>query len=191
MNFYQEITLLPGSDITLNFLWGKVYQKIHAGLVSFKDSSGLSVIGVSFPGYTKQSLGNKIRLFAKDKVILEHFDAVKLLNQFTEYSHLTGIRDIVFNKITGYVRFKRVQSKSSNLRLARRKAKREKMRLEDAFDLLKDREQKILKMPFIKIKSHSSSQDFPLFIGREESKELINAGFNCYGLSGISTVPEF
>lgn len=52
MEYYQEITLRPGPEIPLNFLWTKVYTQIHLALVAQKDTPEGGSFGVSFPEYT-------------------------------------------------------------------------------------------------------------------------------------------
>ena len=52
MKYYQEITLRPGPEIPLNFLWTKVYTQIHLALVAQKDTPEGGSFGVSFPEYT-------------------------------------------------------------------------------------------------------------------------------------------
>lgn len=192
MDFYQDITLLPMTDIDIHFLWGKVYQRIHLGLVETKMPNGLSSIGLAFPEYDieKCQLGTKLRVFAMEKQMLEKFNAKKRLNNLSDYTHITGIRDVPGN-ITSYVRFKRKQSKSNTERLARRKAKREGIDFENAMQLLKNRKEILINAPFIKISSISSENAFKLFICKEPSAELINKAFSCYGLSSESTLPNF
>lgn len=51
MEYYQEITLRPGPEIPLNFLWTKVYTQIHLALVAQKDTPQGGSFGVSFPEY--------------------------------------------------------------------------------------------------------------------------------------------
>lgn len=193
MNVYLDITLLPGADISYNFLWEKVYQKIHLGLADTQTSDGSSPIGIAFPEYNnteKCSLGTKLRLFAQDQATLESFNANKWLNRLTDYVHLTSIRNVP-DKVTGYVRYKRQQSKSNVERLARRKAKYEAIEFEQALQLLKDRNEILIKAPFIKVSSASTGQSFRIFIIREHASEKIKDGFSCYGLSATSTVPNF
>jgi CRISPR-associated endonuclease Csy4 len=78
------------------------------------------------------------------------------------------------------------------LRLARRKAKRKNISLEEAISVLKIREEKLSEAPYINMKSLSSDNMYRLMIGYEET-ELINndEGFSTYGLSSKSSVPIF
>lgn len=192
MNAYQEITLLPSADINLNFLWGKVYQKIHLRLVETKTPDGLSPIGLAFPDYNAETcqLGAKLRVFAEDKETLEHFNAKKCLHNLSDYIHITGIRDVPTN-VSNYVRFKRKQSKSSTERLARRKAKRESVDFEHAMQLLQNHKEALINAPFVHIFSASSGNVYKLFISKEHVTGQINKGFSCYGLSPDSTLPHF
>lgn len=180
------------ADIDIHFLWEKVYKMIHLGLVETKMPNGLSSIGLTFPEYDieKCQLGAKLRVFAMEKRMLEKFNAQKWLNNLSDYTHITGIRDVPGN-ITSYVRFKRKQSKSNTERLARRKVKREGIDLEKAMQLLKNHKETLISAPFIKISSISSENVFKIFICKEPSEKLINNAFSCYGLSSESTLPDF
>jgi CRISPR-associated endonuclease Csy4 len=192
MNVYIDITLIPGSDIGRYFLWEKVYKQIHLRLADIKMPNGLSAIGIAFPEYDTEQheLGVKLRLFAQDNDILENFNAKKCLKNLTDYTHITSIRSIP-SKIKGYVRYKRQQFKSNTERLARRKARREEIKFEQALEQLKDRKESFTKAPYIRTSSISSGQNFRIFILKEQISEQIQDGFNCYGLSATSTVPDF
>jgi CRISPR-associated endonuclease Csy4 len=192
MKFYIEITLLSGSDISLNYLREKVFMQVHLGLADTKLSNGLSAIGVAFPEYQSEKfdLGNKIRLFAEEAATLESFNAKKRLNRLKDYIHLSTIRNVP-NNISNYVIFKRKQSKSNIERLIRRKAKHASIELEQARTLLKDCEERYVNAPFINIKSISSGHQFRIFIIQERSTTQVNNGFNCYGLSATSSIPDF
>lgn len=87
MKFYIEITLLPGVDIGINFLWAKLYQQIHLALVDMNDGKGSVPVGVAFPQYDtdKNRLGNKLRLFASSESDLIKLDIKKWLNRLLDY----------------------------------------------------------------------------------------------------------
>ena len=192
MNYYIEITLIPSADIEIHFIMEKAFQQIHLGLVKMQNPAGKVPIGISFPEYDseKNRLGSKIRLFAIKEPILEKLDAPKCLGSLTDYVHVTGIR-MVPEKVSSYAGYARQQPKSSNIRMARRKAKREGIKFEQALQILDGYEEQRVKTPFINIISQSSKQRFRLFVLRRDAAELINDGFSCYGLSSKSTVPEF
>ena len=198
MNVYMDITLLPGADISHNFLLERVYRQIHLGLVEGQNADGISAIGLAFPEYnagkhqlgSKLRLGAKLRLFSPDRKTLEDFSAQKWLDRLTDYVHLTGIRNVPDN-VTNYKRYKRKQSKSSKVRLARRRAKRSGIKFEEALKQLDSYEEAFLEAPFINVSSVSSGHKFRLFVVEESCKELINEGFSCYGLSTKSSLPDF
>jgi CRISPR-associated endonuclease Csy4 len=192
MKYYRDITLLPSADIALNFLWEKVYQQIHLGLVEIKDSNGNVPIGISIPEYFSEHgpLGRKLRLFAISKEVFAAFDADTRLKRLADYVHLTGVRDVPAN-IRSFSRFRRQQTKTNVERLARRKAKRHNISIEQALLELDSFEDRLVKSPFVNIQSQSTGQRFRLFIEKELCDTQVSEGYNVYGLSRVSTVPEF
>jgi CRISPR-associated endonuclease Csy4 len=192
MKHYIEITLLPDVEIPLNFLWQKVYGQLHLRFVEMKNENGLQPIGVSFPKYDTEAntLGEKIRLFAQDLETLERFNAKQTLRKLSDYVHVTSIRDVPTNVKT-FGCFSRLQLKTSNLRLARRKAKRENVDVEIALSKFARHIEKQTDAPFVVIKSISNGEMFRLFVVYNEQANDNSAGFGTYGLSSKSTVPIF
>ena len=213
MNYYQEITLLPNPDINLFSLWSKVYQQIHLGLVEMQDDQGRVPIGVSFPEYVQGDkysvLGGKLRLFAEHEATLSQFNACHWLARLSDYVHCTSIRPIP-EKLIGYATYQREQPKTNKERLARRYAKRHGMDLATALhstiDLTVksppdavyktrfrycDMMQKPVTTPFIRLQSLSNGQTFCLWIKKTVVAEPVETSFSSYGLSAVSTVPEF
>ena len=213
LNYYQELSLLPQEEINIHFLWSKVFQQIHLGLVEMQDDQGRVPIGVSFPEYVvgeKHSvLGGKCRLFAADEATLARFDAAKWLSRLSDYVHCTGIRPVP-GKLAGYATYQREQPKTNKERLARRYAKRHNVDYETALnstiDLTAksipnagyktqfcycDMPKKTVPTPFIRLKSLSSGQAFCLWIKKTAVTEPSRTTFSSYGLSAVSTVPEF
>ena len=215
MKSYLEITLLPNPEVGVNFLWSKVFQQIHLGLVEIQDDQGQVLIGLSFPEYVigdKYSLlGSKLRLFANDEGMLNQFDAVKWLARLSDYVHCTSIRPVP-EKIIGYAIYQREQPKTNPERLARRYAKRHGVDFDTALNGLVDLKstekplnadfkiqfrycemtKKNISSPFIRLKSMSSEQVFCLWIKKISADTQSSAtNFSSYGLSTISTVPEF
>ncbi|HZH73753.1 MAG TPA: type I-F CRISPR-associated endoribonuclease Cas6/Csy4, partial [Mariniphaga sp.] len=131
MKYYREITMLPSADIELNFLWAKVFQQIHLGFVEMKDSNGIVPLGISLPEYRSEygPLGRKLRIFSISKENIEEFDADTRLKRLSDYVHLTGVRDVP-GRIKSFCRFKRQQPKTNIERLARRRAKRKGISIE-------------------------------------------------------------
>lgn len=108
-----------------------MYQQIHLGFTTIKNSNGEIPTGISFPEYTneKYQLGNKLHLFVKDKQVFELLNIGKYLNRLLDYVHITQIKDVPAS-VTEFAVFKRQKFKSSNIRLARRKTKRDKITFE-------------------------------------------------------------
>ena len=193
MKCYLDITLLPSADIGQHFLWEKVVQQVHLGLVELQNADAKVPIGIALPEYdaNNHQLGSKLRLLAKDSATLDSFNAKHRLNRLSEYVHITGIRDVP-DKITTYACYHRIQPKSSNARLARRKAKREGISVEQALAALEKYKEQQIRAPYIHIKSQSTGEKFRLFIGYIElGSENNDAGFSTYGLSRQSSVPVF
>lgn len=54
MKYFIDITLLPGPEVPLHFLWQKVYQHIHQAFVEI-NHNGKICIGASFPEYDEKN----------------------------------------------------------------------------------------------------------------------------------------
>lgn len=213
MRHYLEITLLPNPEVNIHFLWSKVYQQIHLGLVEMQDAQRQVPIGVSFPEYAVGEkfslLGGKCRLFAQNEADLARFDAPKRLSRLSDYVHCTGIRPVP-EKPVGHATYQRLHPKTNPLRLARRYAKRHGLDFETAFNgtvelrvgspggesypksfRYCEMQEKRIATPFIRLQSLSNGQTFCLWIKKTLVSESTAAGFSSYGLSGKAAVPEF
>lgn len=192
MKWYLDITLLPSADISLYFLWEKLYQQLHLSLVESQAGDGSVKIGVIFPEYNsdKHGLGSKLRLVSPSNEELESLNINKRLFRLSDYVHITAIREVP-DKVEGYVFFRRIQPKNNNARLARRMVKRKNISYEQALSHFESREEKKSKLPFINMKSQSSDNRFRLFIEKVDSESQVAGTFNSYGLSKTATVPWF
>jgi len=195
MKYYIEMTLLDNPDLNLFSLWSKVFQQIHLGLVEIQDDQGQAPIGLSFPEYVigeKYSvLGSKLRLFANDETGLKQFDAVKWLARLSDYVHCTSIRPVP-EKLIGYATYQREQPKINTEPLARRYARRHNIDYETALTLYSKRNYQTINSPFIRLKSFSSDNNFCIWVKKVPvAAQLSTTHFSTYGLSTISTVPEF
>lgn len=214
MKSYQELTLLPQEEINIYFLWSKVFQQIHLGLVETQSAQKRVPIGISFPEYKSGEkfglLGSKLRLFAQDEVTLARFDTGKWLTRLSDYVHCTGIRPVP-GAVKGYAVFSREQPKTGRERLARRYAKRHNLDYETALNgkvelsakpgtgiecerplmSYSEMPHKTISTPFIRLKSLSSGNTFCLWIKKSEAENSGDGAFTTYGLSSTSTVPEF
>ena len=215
MKFYHEITVIPNHEIGEHFIWSKLFTQIHLALVSIQDEQKKSPIGISFPEYFMGEkfgvIGSKLRLFAQSELELQKLDIQKWLSRLTDYIHISGLREVP-QKISGYAIYNRHQPKVNKERLMRRNQKREEEwksiinnpqsqpeKLAAAQEKLSKRQQRInnydkekmVKEPFIKLKSLSSNNDFCLWIKKTATNEPNYQKFSTYGLSGISSLPEF
>ncbi|MCK9174842.1 MAG: type I-F CRISPR-associated endoribonuclease Cas6/Csy4 [Desulforhopalus sp.] len=191
LDYFCEITLLPGGDISLYFLWEKIFFPVHLALAEMQDKQG-GVLGCSFPGYDAKifQLGNKLRLFAETETDLEKLGLRKVMQNFSDYLHITRVRHVPEN-VDKFACFFRIQTKSNTERLARRKAKRKAISYEEALHLLENRKNRESKAPFIWMKSLSSGKRYRLMIGRCEGQPTGTLQFSSYGLSRVSSVPVF
>lgn len=196
MKYYIEISLINTSDFSLYELWSRLYTQLHLALVECKDQNDKVNIGVSFPEYRFKVekglgfLGTKLRLFAQTEQALQDLNVKKWLDRLTDYVHISSIRPVPENKVTGYVHFARKQIKTNAERLARHRAKRGDI----SFDEAKVRYKNVVTttdLPFVQMKSLTSDQPFKLFIEKRLGEQTEEAVFSAYGLSTSSTVPEF
>ena len=192
MNYYQEITLLPNADISLYFIWQKLYQQIHFALVENKTGDNTSAIGVAFPEYNidKNSLGKKLRLFAEDEKSLEQTHFEKWFNRLSDYVHLSQIKPVP-EKLAGQACFKHIKLKGNKEKLARRRAKRKGETMQQAMEHFENFEEQLSKLPYINMTSQSNGQRFRLFIEKQAMEQPQTGLYSCYGLSNITTVPLF
>jgi len=195
MNYYQEILIKPSFDISVYFLWEKLYSQIHLALVSNTKKNDETMIGVSFPSYDlrnkRNGLGNVLRVHANTREDIEKLALTSWLQRMSDIVELSAIMQISEDKITGYAVFSRKQVKSNIARLARRNAKRSGISFEEALDKFKNKEEQLTSLPFINYESLSSNARFKLFIGREILKKEVVGSFTSYGLSKGATVPLF
>jgi CRISPR-associated endonuclease Csy4 len=194
MKFFLEITLLPNPEVGKNFLWSKVFQQIHLGLVEKQDEKGRVPIGISFPEYVTDEkfsvLGGKLRLLAKDEATLSQFNASQWLSRLSDYVHCTSIRPVP-EKLTGYAIYQREQPKTNKERLARRYAKRHNVDYDTALMCYSEMAHQTITTPFIRLKSLSGGNEFCLWIKKTVVTEPSGSKFSSYGLSAVSTVPDF
>jgi CRISPR-associated endonuclease Csy4 len=193
MNYYLDITLLSDTEISLYFLWRKVYEQVHLALVEHKQVDNKGLVAAAFPQYNgnRPYLGNKLRLLAKEKMHLEQISIQKCLARLSDYVHITSIKTVP-TSITQYAYFRRKQIKNNIKRLARRREKYLNEDYEQALAHLGDRKVVYSDAPFIYLRSATNQQIFPLIIVRELSDTPSDQQFfSSYGLSQNSTVPLF
>ena len=193
MNVYLDITLLTDDVVGIHFLWEKVFHQLHFALVENKTSEGLSPFGVTFPEYhsEKHRLGKKLRIFARDKTLLEQLAIQHWFERLSDYVHITSVREVP-EVVSGYVQFYPVRVKNGAERLARRAAKRQGISYEQALSEREALRHVITKLPYIRVVSQSNGQRFRLFIAKKEvEQQVASSSFSCYGLSREGGLPQF
>tara|TARA_R110002124_G_scaffold143446_2_gene308190 strand:+ start:111 stop:710 length:600 start_codon:yes stop_codon:yes gene_type:complete len=199
MNYYLDITLLPGDDIGVHFLWSKVMMQVHLALVEIQDSNKQVPVAVSFPHYRESAnnatafIGNKLRLFSENKTDLERLNIQKWLNRLDDYVHIKNITEVPAN-IGSFESFSRRQKSGSPDKHIRRRMKRHNETLEQASKHFSDYkmadEDKAL--PFIKMKSLTSNDEFNMSIARKVTEQSSNpVMFNTYGFNRKAPLPKF
>ena len=191
---FQEVRFLPNTGVDINFLWGKVFQQTHFALIEHLDKDGISEIGVSFPQYSydNRKLGEKLRFFSANEEKLNALNFNLRMSNFRGYIEISKVLPIPEN-VHGFSSFRREHVKTSLVRMARRKSRREKISLENAIDQLSGFNERSSSAPYINLQSKSTRNSFKLFILKEEVPISIYQGFNSYGLSAstTSTIPQF
>lgn len=191
MNYYQEITLLPNMEIGIPFLWAKVYTQLHIAFAEKKNQSGVS-FAVSFPEYGRLGLGNKLRVFAEDEQSLKILDLKgKVFDRLADYVHITSIHPVPVRRVTGYAVYSRYQPEGSPENKARRYIKRHDGVSKEQAVALFMKKGTPCSLPYVQLKSFSTNRTFSLFIQKQVAKQVIGKGYSTYGLSPVSSVPEF
>ena len=191
MNYYLDITLHPTPETPMYFIWQKVYQHIHHALCD-AHRSGKTDIGVSFPEYNVDGayLGRTLRLHAASEHQLDWLN-FNFTPGLADYLRIAPVKPVPA-EILGHAYFKRIQLKNNNERLARRRAKRKGISLQQALTYYTGRNETYCNAPYVQIKSHSTGKFYQLFISREYTQHpTAQHSFSTYGLSSNSSVPLF
>ncbi len=205
MKFYQEITLMEQVEIPIYFLWSKVYTQLHIAFVEHIDEQKKIPFGVSFPQYHMNQhkktgfLGEKIRIFAKTEHELQQLNLAKWLERLTDYVHITSPREIPQAKVTGYAHYYRINPKMSLEERIIHQAQRRNISVDEVkqYFLTSGFVEQATAEPYIQLKSLSAKREqnidraYRLYIGKSPADEAKNGKFGTYGLSRVTTVPEF
>ena len=200
MNYYIVVTLMENDQFSPYELWSQLYPQLHLALVEAKNADNKVNIGFSFPQYRFHQdkgvgfIGTKLRLFAESEADLKKLDIRRWLERLEDYVHVTSIREVP-NDIKNYAIYKRKQVKTNAQRLARHRVKRGDI----GFDEALARYSNVVttnNMPYIEMKSLSTSDQqsekrFKLFIEKQSAEKSETQVFSTYGLSSVSSVPEF
>ena len=184
--YYFEITLLPDLDVSLNNLWSQLYKDVHIAFVDVSKKTD-EKFGVSFPLYENdRTLGTKLRIFGRSQGSLKALELPRRIQRYSDYVHITTIREVPSEKIHSYALYSRVHEECGNANKTRRYAKRHEV------PFIFHDTPKLLKSPFVWLKSSSTSSRFPLFIQKNPAPQgNTDFIFSSYGLSKVTAVPEF
>jgi CRISPR-associated endonuclease Csy4 len=215
MKYYLDITLLPDSEVSLGFIWQKVYQQVHIALVDNKVGENESAIAVAFPLYGEHTfpLGNKLRLLAEDESQLKTLNINRWLNRLEDYVHIKSIKPVPEHSTHVCFVRKHVRGKEGIDKKMQAKAeywsKKWGTPLDECLQSLEKSkpkaDRKDTKRPFIWLESQETKQrneadnsKFPLFIKKVDVAEQQTGVFNCYGLSAnhsnegkLVSIPQF
>ena len=200
MNYYIEVTLIGNDKFSPYELWSQLYPQLHLTLVEVKNADNKVNIGFSFPQYRFHQdkgvgfIGTKLRLFAESESDLKQLDIRKWLDRLEDYVHITSIREVP-GDIKGYAIYKRKQVKTNAQRLARHRVKRGDICFNEALARYSN-VVTTTNLPYIEMKSLSTSDQqsekrFKLFIEKQPAEKTETKVFSTYGLSSVSSVPEF
>ncbi|OOE84106.1 type I-F CRISPR-associated endoribonuclease Cas6/Csy4 [Salinivibrio sp. PR6] len=202
MQYYIDITLLPDTDISADFLWHKVFQQVHIALAENKIGPNQSAIAVGFPDYRQGDfpLGHRLRLFARTEVAFEQLNIQRWLSRLTDYVHIKAVKPVP-DGVKDYAYFKRWNYKSPQRLYKNLDRRAAAIASKNGYDeeevkrrLLENikTDDKRWSLPFIQVTSLSSQKregqpntEFALYIERELTKQPPNNDqpFTCYGLS--------
>lgn len=200
--FYQEICILNLEEVPPHAVMAQVYSKVHIALAELNNRLNVVPIGVSFPEYdyepnrhqSKNTIGKKVRLIAKDQESLTDLNIAKYLSRLFDYISLGSIQPVPKN-ISGFSIYKRKQVKSSAARIARRIVNKTGVSESDA---LKEAKRLITStdLPFINLNSYSTSMNvnnnkFCLYVEKLSAESATELEFSTYGLSAVSALPDF
>lgn len=185
MDYYIDIQLRPSLEFEDPVLLNGIYFRLHKAL----GNVGQEKVGVSFPKFNK-SLGSMLRLHS-DKESLQRVMSTSWTTGIEDYmivSEINMVPDIVSYRIV-----QRIQVKSSTERLLRRSVRKGWLTEEEAkLRLANCDDMKSTSLPYVRLRSLSSGQQFCLFIEHKPIVSTPSFGkFSAYGLSSTATVPWF
>lgn len=184
---YIELRILPDPEFSPAHLLGALYSKLHRALVQLQAQD----LGVSFPQYAlrPRGLGTVMRIHGSPPA-LQKLEQTQWLRGMRDHIEVSEARLVPANATYRTV-FRR-QFKTSVERLRRRRMKRHGESLAQAAAVIPMSVQQQPDLPFVQLRSSSTSQPFCLFLAMGPEQNESSAGaFNTYGLSARATVPWF
>lgn len=185
MDWYMELRILPDPEFAETLLMNALFAKLHRAL----SETGRGEIGVSFP-HADKNLGKWLRLHGS-KEALERLKALNWLAGMSDHVSVFGPLTVP-EKECKYRTVQRVQAKSSAERLYRRSVRNGLLSAQEAEKKSTVTKGQELKLPYVRLRSTSTGQQFLLFIKQGKLIDKPQPGnFSDYGLSSTATVPWF
>lgn len=197
MNEYVEIRIRRNPEVSLGFLWRRVYQKLHEAFALAKRKG--KTFGVSFPEYGDSGfpLGTKLRVFG-EKGTLESLGLKSVFESMSDFVKVSGTREVPEKH--EWVVFKSANAKRLSPAKIRRYARRHGISYEEAEKVAKRKlgraKGKERKYPYFVHESLSGGgRRASIFVKMEKAEGKGPGIFNGFGLSGSgetkSAVPWF
>jgi CRISPR-associated endonuclease Csy4 len=187
MDCFLDIELRRDPEFPDHQLLAALYAKLHRVLLPNNTAN----IAVCFPGHQLRppSLGKGMRLFGSSAALLALISA-DWLKGVRDHTKVGDIADVPADVACRALR--RVQTKSNPERLRRRLMKRHGLNEGQARERIPDSAAEMLNLPFVQLHSHSTGQQFRLFLSLGPEQPTASPGdFNAYGLSRTATIPWF
>lgn len=184
---YVDLTVVPDAETGAPQLLGALHDRLHITLVQHR----LDNIGVSFPGYSviPRTVGATLRLHGSDTSLRQLLGA-DWLKGLRDYVRMTEIAPAPSDAPHRTVQ--RKQFKTNVERLRRRRMRRKGETAEQAAVAIPSSIERTPNLPYLPVRSRSTSQPFCLFIALGPLSASATPGrFNSYGLGGTATVPWF
>jgi CRISPR-associated endonuclease Csy4 len=183
--FYFFISFL-GKDINEIFLVGRCLKILHG----FYHRHSIYDIGVSFPDWSNNSIGNRLVFVSTNESSLKFLKVQKYFVDMVElnYFHISHINKCILEPKNSAIFSRNQKADELTVYAQKRKLKRLIKRAEKRGEIYqpKGRQPSELIIPFhheIPISSRENENDFAIKIEKKAFSELNSEIFNSYGLS--------
>lgn len=183
---YLDIRILAGAEEFggANVVWSALMQAVHGALAS----TSCSTVGVVFPQYGKQALGQTLRLVGPEQDLKGVISAMRIA-RLSDAVQVSGAGEVPTQ--SSWVTVRRIQRKTSTERERRRFAKR--FPGKDPVKAVPDEARHPYpETPFVALRSTSTGQAaYRLHIQQQVAQGEVPGQFNTFGLSAQATLPQF
>ncbi|MAQ99987.1 MAG: type I-F CRISPR-associated endoribonuclease Cas6/Csy4 [Oceanospirillaceae bacterium] len=183
MDKYIDITLMPDPEFETQQLMNALFSKLHRAI----GEAAPGEIGVSFPKAGKR-LGDQLRLHGTQES-LAALMAMPWLQGMRDYCQVSDCKSVPDN--VQYRTVRRIQAKSAHNK-RKRSIRKGWLTEEEALERIPEEQQKVLKQPFIQMRSLSNGNPMRVYVEHGPVRdEPVTGEFNSYGLSAQATIPWF